>query len=78
VRPCRTNKAGESACQGGMGEIGADGNVSYCINGTAGPLCSLCINEGDYLVRVRVSVRVRVRVSVRPSPSPSPSHNPNP
>ena len=49
VRVCPTNAAGESACLGGRGEIGADGNVSYCRNGTAGPLCSLCINVGDYL-----------------------------
>jgi hypothetical protein len=49
VRVCPTNAAGASACLGGRGEIGPDGNVSYCRNGTAGPLCSLCVNEGDYL-----------------------------
>ena len=46
---CPTNAAGESACLGGRGEIDGSGNVSYCRNGTAGPLCSLCVNVGDYL-----------------------------
>ena len=73
LRPCSTNKAGDSACQGGGGEIRADGNVSYCINGTDGPLCSVCTNEDDYLVSVgvRVSVSVSVNVSVSVSVSVS-------
>ena len=49
VRKCPVNAAGQSACLGGMGVRLPDGNVTYCRNGTAGPLCALCIGEGEYI-----------------------------
>ena len=71
MRVCPTNAAGESACLGGRGEIDGSGNVSYCRNGTAGPLCSLCVNVGDYLdeetsTYAALGVEPRTKALVRP------------